>query len=99
MIEVSYSKRKIEIKGHANYAPKGNDIVCAAVSSLLTTAINSLKGFKKSEIRIKGGEATIDIKHKVDRDDQTRLEMLITGLKLISKKYPKYIKIKEKKLL
>lgn len=96
MINVIKSPKKIEIKGHANFAPKGNDIVCAAVSSLITATINSLKGFKKSEVKVKAGEVTIDIKHKIDQDDQIRLEMLMTGLKLISKKYPNHIKIKEK---
>lgn len=98
MIEVIASKRKIQVKGHANFASKGKDIVCAAVSSLVNTTLNSLKGFKKSEIMIKDGEVTIDITHKVDRDDRIRLEMLITGLKIIAKQYPDKIKVKEKLL-
>ncbi len=98
MILVIYSKRKITIKGHANFAKKGKDIVCAAVSSLVNTTLNSLKGFKKSEIEIKDGEVNFNITHKVDRDDQIRLDMLIKGLKLIEKEYPDKIKVKEKKL-
>ena len=98
MIEVIYSKRYIEIKGHANYSLSGNDIVCAAVSSLVTSVINSLKGFKKSEFDIHNDYVKIDIKHKINKEDKVRLDLLIDGLKLISNKYPKYLKIKEKKL-
>lgn len=98
MINVIKSKHSIEVKGHADFAPKGSDIVCAAVSSLVTTTLNNLDGFTKSEIKVKNGEVTIDIKHKVSKDDQIRLDMLMSGLKLIAKKYPKHVKIKEKKL-
>lgn len=35
---------KIEISGHANYAPKGQDIVCAAISAIAETAVLGLKG-------------------------------------------------------
>ena len=31
-----------DIRGHADYAPHGEDIVCAAVSVLAITAVNSL---------------------------------------------------------
>lgn len=99
MIEVLASKRRIRVKGHANFAPKGMDVVCAAVSSLVNTTLNSLKGFKRSEIDIKDGEVTIDIRHKVKRDDQVRLEMLVKGLKIIAKQYPDKIKVKEIKVL
>ena len=99
MIEVLASKRRIRVKGPANFAPKGMDIVCAAVSSLVNTTLNSLDGFKKSEVSIKKGEVTIDIRHKVKRDDQVRLEMLVKGLKIIAKQYPDKIKVKEIKIL
>jgi uncharacterized protein YsxB (DUF464 family) len=33
---------KIEVKGHANYAEHGKDIVCAAVSAIMQTALLGL---------------------------------------------------------
>lgn len=30
---------QIDVKGHAGYAPHGQDIVCAAVSAILQTAV------------------------------------------------------------
>lgn len=38
MIEVSVRKNEIKVSGHAMYAPHGQDIVCAGVSSLVRTA-------------------------------------------------------------
>ena len=40
MISVKVLKNKIEIKGHALYDDYGKDIVCSAVSSIVTTTIN-----------------------------------------------------------
>lgn len=95
MINIIVSKNHIEIKGHANYAKSGNDIVCAAVSGLAESVIKSLQGFEKNEVKVKDGEITIDIKHKISKEDQIRLEVLIQGLKMIAKKYDKYVKIKK----
>ena len=48
MITVSYSKNNeiislIEVTGHALFAPKGQDIVCSAVSSIMIGGLNNLK--------------------------------------------------------
>ncbi|MDD3503886.1 MAG: ribosomal-processing cysteine protease Prp [Eubacteriales bacterium] len=43
MIEISIRKDGITVSGHANYAPRGQDIVCAAVSTLAIALINSIK--------------------------------------------------------
>lgn len=35
----------VEIRGHANYAPKGKDIVCAAITSLVSLADEMCKEY------------------------------------------------------
>ena len=42
MIKVLKNEKKIEIKGHSNYDDLGKDIVCSAVSSIVTTTINGI---------------------------------------------------------
>ena len=37
MIRINIKKNTIIIKGHANYDKYGKDIVCASVSSIITT--------------------------------------------------------------
>lgn len=43
MIEVSTGLNRIQVSGHANAAPRGSDIVCAAVSALTLTLTRGLK--------------------------------------------------------
>lgn len=97
MIIVSQSPKEIKISGHANYAPKGQDIVCAAVSALVTTTVNSLDSFKKNQIKVKtDGQVTLLLNSQISKNDQSCLKLLMNGLKLISKQYPKYVKIRRK---
>ena len=45
-VEIDYhgkSISKILVKGHANTAPYGQDLVCAAVSAICTGAMNALE--------------------------------------------------------
>ena len=42
MITITEQKEKITITGHANYAVRGSDIVCAGVSALAETLGRSL---------------------------------------------------------
>ena len=43
MIKVTITNNKISVIGHAEYAPHGQDIICAAVSALLQTFIMSVE--------------------------------------------------------
>ncbi|GFI44223.1 hypothetical protein IMSAGC018_01904 [Lachnospiraceae bacterium] len=43
MINITVSLDRICVSGHANTAPKGSDIVCAAVSALTLTLIRGMK--------------------------------------------------------
>lgn len=38
----------IDVKGHAGYAPHGRDIVCAAVSAILQTAVLGLESIAET---------------------------------------------------
>ena len=42
MIKVVVTKNQVEITGHSDYANIGQDIVCSAVSSIVTTTINGI---------------------------------------------------------
>ncbi len=66
----------LTLTGHADYAPYGQDVVCAGVSTLVYTLINSCK----CEI---SGE-TVRVK-----DNRAVFEAVLCGLKMISEKFPK----------
>ena len=61
MINITVKKRKGSYldflsKGHAGYAEEGQDIVCAAVSALIITTVNSLEKFTEEQIEAEADE-------------------------------------------
>ena len=53
-----------EVKGHSGYAPEGEDIVCAAVTSavrLVECAVNDVLGLEAS-VKVKEQDASISLK-------------------------------------
>jgi len=88
----------IAIKGHANFAIKGEDIVCAAISAITNGTINFLLQHYKEECEIKNFPVEITIyPRKNNQDLQLCLKLMIHQLKNVANYYPKYLYlIKEK---
>lgn len=95
----------IESKGHSNYSESGTDIVCAAASSILQTAILGLKKFAKEcfsyEINEKIPMMKIQLNQKnmtetVMRDVQVILETAMLGIEDLRNGFTKYIKVEVK---
>lgn len=51
MITILITPDKIHVSGHANTAPYGSDLVCAAVSALTLTLIRGLKEIACMELQ------------------------------------------------
>lgn len=96
MIRVNVLKNKIEIIGHSNYDTLGKDIVCSAVSSIVTTTINGIISIDENAISYdyKNDIMTI-INNKNDEITIKLLNNMIDLLKSLSKDYPKNISVKE----
>ena len=96
MIKVLVSKNKIEIIGHSDYDNLGKDIVCSAVSSIVTTTINGIISIDSDAIYYDYNRDVMEIEIK-KRDDVTLklIDNMIDLLKSLSKDYPKNIKVKE----
>lgn len=92
----------IRAEGHAEYAEKGKDIVCAAVSVLLQTGFIVMKKLPGIETTLMDNGATLfqlTITVKTPESLEKLLgisDFLFTGLRLIEKNYQDYIKIIEK---
>jgi len=85
---------KIVIKGHANYADYGKDIVCAAVSSISITACNSILALEDTiDCRDNSGLLEIRIIKKTDVN-QKILANMISMLEELKIQYPKNIEIR-----
>lgn len=101
MIKVSLVEKdrnlvSLEIKGHANSAPKGQDLVCAAVSACAIGALNALEGSDDYQIEVEEGYIHVDFASKVSEHDQIVVETLIMQLQTIDVSYPKTIDVSKK---
>lgn len=96
MIKVLVKKDKIEITGHSDYDTIGKDIVCSAVSSIVTTTINGIISLDSDAIYYEyySDKMLIEIK-KEDIVIRKLIDNMINLLISLSKDYPKNIKVKE----
>jgi len=87
--------KQITIKGHAKYADYGKDIVCAGVSSILTTTVNAILSFDEESLEI---EEAKEFVLKIKKNDEITTKLLQNMLNLfaeLQESYPKNITIRE----
>jgi len=96
MIKVYIKENEIEITGHSNYDTLGKDIVCSAVSSIVTTTINGIISINEETISYEYFNDTMLIK-VLKKDDITikLLNNMVDLLKSLARDYPKNISVKE----
>lgn len=96
MIKVKYLKENDQIhflvSGHSNSAPKGEDLICAAVSAITIGGLNALKGEYK--VTIEEGLIDVESKEKISKEDEKTFDVILTQLRTIEEKYPKFVQIK-----
>ncbi len=93
MIVVNHHRNGITMSGHANYAEHGKDIVCAGVSALVQTLIQSIEELTQDKIQYSMQPGTVDIKFR-DLSEQAQLlvNSFFVGLELIAGEYPDNVK-------
>ena len=96
MIKVIVEKDEIEIIGHSNYDTLGKDIVCSAVSSIVTTTINGIISIDHEAISYSYHNDKMTISNiKKDEITNKLLNNMLDLLKSLAKDYPKNINVKE----
>lgn len=94
MIKVVYRDKEISIRGHANYADAGKDIVCAAVSSIVITSVNDMMVIDSDSVDYHDDGNIIII--RIIKDNDLVIKLFNNLKELINslvKDYPKNIKI------
>ena len=90
MITIIYDEKEhdmiLQASGHAGYAPKGQDIVCAAVSCLMQTLAYSVDG--GTATRDPGGDNVLRVQAAQSSDALAKFELVTDGLMLLAKQYP-----------
>ena len=89
------------VSGHSGYSEAGNDIVCAAISAVVTMAeatINDVCG-AKAKVRVKDADARVTLMLPNSCDEEETVQAVLSGMlvTLLSLKedYPDYIEVLE----
>lgn len=96
MITVNMTTNTIKVRGHANYAPHGQDIVCAGVTALTQTLVESLETLTGNEIKYDMSPGRVDIEIKdPDEDAQLLMDSFLVGVYMIADEFPEYVRVEE----
>ena len=89
------------VSGHSGYAESGSDIVCAAISAVVTMAeatINEVCG-AKAKVRVKDEDARVTLTLPTSCDEEEAVQAVLAGMLLtlcsLRDDYPDYIEVLE----
>ena len=89
------------VSGHSGYAESGQDIVCAAISAVVTMAeatINDVCG-AKAKVRVKDEDARITLTLPASCDEEETVQAVLAGMLVtlcnLRDDYPDYIEVME----
>lgn len=88
----------LEIKGHADFNP-GNDVVCAAISTVAYNLINVVREFVQEgkaeilELTEESGHIRFDFKMEAVRPLVIITNYALTGLEMIAEQYPEHLEV------
>ena len=92
-----------EVKGHSGFAPEGEDIVCAAVTSavrLCECTINDVLGLEASvKVRQKDASISLKLPGSLGQTNESTCQALLTALMVyfaeLHEEYPENISVLE----
>jgi uncharacterized protein YsxB (DUF464 family) len=92
-----------EVKGHSGYAPEGEDIVCAAITSavrLTECAVNDVLGLEASvKVREKDASITLKLPNGLGQTNESTCQTLLAALMVhfvqLAEEYPEFISVME----
>ena len=89
------------VSGHSGYAEAGKDIVCAAISAVVTMAeatINDVCG-AKAKVRVKDEQARITLTLPASCDEEDTVQAVLAGMMVtllsLQEDYPDFIEVLE----
>lgn len=99
MIEITYDgEYGLTIKGHAQYAVRGRDVVCAAISALSFSLANKLEKdankISDADVRFEEEATVISCTPTEGYKDECRgaYDVVLEGFKQMAKAYPQNVK-------
>ena len=97
LIQKENELEQIKLKGHAMYDDYGRDIVCAGVSSILTTTVNPILKFSKEAITFE--DQNDEFVLTINQKDEITKKLIANMVELfyeLEDSYPKNITIRKR---
>ena len=89
------------VSGHSGYAESGSDIICAAITAIVTMAeatINDVCG-AKAKVRVKEEDARITLTLPTSCDEEDSVQAVLAGMMItligMRDEYPDFIEVLE----
>ena len=89
------------VSGHSGYAESGSDIVCAAITAIVTMAeatINDVCG-AKAKVRVKEDGARVTLTLPTSCDEEETVQAVLAGMMVtligLQEDYPDFIEVLE----
>ena len=89
------------VSGHSGYREAGSDIVCAAITAVVTMAEATINGVcgAKAKVRVKEADARITLTLPASCDEEESVQAVLAGMMLtlcsLRDDYPDYIEVLE----
>ncbi len=91
----------LRVSGHADYAPEGEDIVCAAASVLITTCANAMESVAGIRPLVRQSRQPAELSvalpsgfpREREHDARVILQTALRGFQDIAERYPQYLQI------
>ncbi len=94
---------EVTVKGHSGYAKHGRDIVCAAVSAVVQTALMGVMKYSSKEVDVVVNEesgylhfAVPELSEEERKKVEVILDTMLLGLRDIESGYGSYVKVEVK---
>lgn len=95
-----YDRHLLTVEGHANYGEKGRDIVCAAVSILCYTLLETLKQDESEDkckiiqSTVRDGYFSLEVEPFSFSDSRIGgiVDAVLTGFMLLEEEYPENVR-------
>ena len=96
MITIYKSHKGLTIDGHANFAEQGKDIVCAAVSVLAQTLIESIEELTADDVRSAIEHGHIELNYRnLSETSCVLMDSFLIGCRMLESEYPECVTLTE----
>jgi len=102
MVKVELTKQngqflELKMSGHANGGDDGYDLICAALTGIMSGALNAYDAEYRDDVilTVKDNSISIKVKNLANKDVQKTFSFLVHQIKTILVQYPQNVTLEE----